>query len=216
MADMIRSKLLSEMSAIEHGFSVGACEIEEMVRPGMRVFRTDQVHGSRVVRLEGVEGDDVIEADAFVTNAPGLVCHVRTADCVPILIADGKRRAVAAVHAGWRGIALDVAGAAIEEMGRAYGTEPADCCAAIGPCICGPCYEVGPEVIDAVRSLGVGEDWLVDDRHVDLSKANASLLERAGVRRIESVGLCTSCDIRFVSWRCDRAGARQASFITVL
>ncbi|MBN1282817.1 MAG: laccase domain-containing protein, partial [Proteobacteria bacterium] len=137
---------MAALSGVEHGFGVGPCEIGDMVGPKMRVFRTDQIHGKRVVRLEEVKDDGVIEADAFITNRPGVVCHVRTADCVPILIADPKKNAIAAVHAGWRGTALDVAGESIRGMNRAYGTDPADCVAAIGPCICGPCYEVGREV----------------------------------------------------------------------
>jgi len=216
MADIIKSKLLSGISGVEHGFGVGACEIGGMVPRGARVFRTNQVHGKRVVRLEDVEGDDVIEADAFITNAPGFVCHVRTADCVPMLIADVKTCAIAAIHAGWRGTALDVVGETIKEMGRAYGTEPADCIAAIGPCICGACYEVGAEVIGSMRSPSIPNDWLVDDRHVELGAANASLLERAGAGETDVVAGCTACDPRFASWRRDRTEARQVSFITIL
>ncbi|MBN1283064.1 MAG: laccase domain-containing protein, partial [Proteobacteria bacterium] len=137
----------------------------------------------------------------------------RTADCVPILIADPKKNAIAAVHAGWRGTALDVAGESIRGMNRAYGTDPADCVAAIGPCICGPCYEVGREVVERLESLDLGRDWISGDRRVDLGVANRALLLRAGVAHIDMLDLCTSCDHRFSSWRRDKNEGRQVNFI---
>ncbi len=213
--DVIKSESLSALPGIEHGFGVGACEIEDMVQPGMRVFDTNQVHGKRVVRLEDVEGDGVLDADAFITNRSGLVCYIRTADCVPILIADRENCATAAVHAGWKGTVLDIAGEAIREMGRAYGTRPVDCVAAIGPRICGRCFEVGDEVMDGFGSLGIDGGWRIDDRHVDSGVANASLLRRAGLREIDILSGCTACDARFVSFRRDHTDARQASFIVI-
>ena len=213
--DVIRSELMMRISGIEHGFGVGACEIGDMVSGDLRTFDTRQVHAKRVVRLEDVEGDGVLEADAFITNRPGLVCHVRTADCVPILIADKKNHAIAAVHAGWRGTSLDIAGEALSEMNRAYGTEPADCVAAIGPRICGSCFEVGDEVMDGFGSLGIDGGWRIDDRHADPGVANTSLLRRAGVWEIDLLGGCTACDPRFVSFRRDHTEGRQGSFIVI-
>lgn len=215
---MIESKVFVSVPRLIHGFGVGPCEIDDMVGPEMRVFETDQMHGKRVVRLEDVRGEGVVEADAFITNKPGVVCHVRSADCVPILIADAKGRAIAAVHAGWRGTALNVVAEALKEMTRAYGTDPADCVAAIGPCICGACYEVGREVEEAMAALGLGDSWRAGSNRADLRLANAALLERAGVLRsnIEILKECTRCDTRFASFRRDGGLGRQVNFIAII
>lgn len=218
MTDILKSKFLSDLPGVEHGFSVGPCEIDDMVGDGLRIFDTNQIHGKIVVQLEEVKDDGVIDADAFITNKPGFVCHVRSADCVPILIADAKRRAVAAVHAGWRGTALNVATEALKEMTRAYGTDPADCVAAIGPCICGACYEVGREVEEAMAALGLGDSWRAGPARADLRRANAALLERAGVSRsnIDIFKDCTRCDTRFVSFRRDGGEKRQVNFVAIV
>ena len=89
--------------------------------------------------------------DALLTDQPGILPSVRAADCMPILIADTRRRAVAAVHAGWRGALQRIVEKAVGEMRRAFDSDPADLVAAIGPSIRACCYEVGPEVVDAFR-----------------------------------------------------------------
>jgi len=87
--------------------------------------------------------------DAHVTRTPGLLLAVQTADCVPILLADPKHRAVAAVHAGWRGTLRRIAAKTIGRMQMLFGSRPADVIAALGPGIGRCCYEVGPEVVQA-------------------------------------------------------------------
>ncbi len=218
MINVIKSKFLAVLPHVAHGFGVGHCEIADVAAPGMCVFRTNQIHGNRVVRLGREVLDKKIEADAFITNEPGIVCHVRSADCVPILIADAKGRAVAAVHAGWRGTALNVATEALKEMTRAYGTDPVDCVAAIGPCICGACYEVGREVEEAMARLGIGDSWRAGSNRADLRLVNAALLERAGVLRsnIDIFKDCTRCDTRFASFRRDGGQERQVNFIAII
>jgi YfiH family protein len=89
--------------------------------------------------------------DALLTDQPGILPSVRAADCMPILIADTRRRAIAAVHAGWRGALQRIVEKAVGEMRRAFDSDPADLVAAIGPSIRACCYEVGPEVVDAFR-----------------------------------------------------------------
>ena len=89
--------------------------------------------------------------DALLTDQPGLLLSVRAADCMPILVADTRRRAIAAVHAGWRGALQRIVEKAVGEMRRAFDSDPADLVAAIGPSIRACCYEVGPEVVDAFR-----------------------------------------------------------------
>jgi polyphenol oxidase len=89
------------------------------------------------------------EGDALLTDQPGLLLSVRTADCLPVLLVDRRRRAVAAVHAGWRGALARIVEKAVGEMRRLFGSQPEDILAALGPSIRVCCYEVGQEVVDA-------------------------------------------------------------------
>ncbi|MFB3814047.1 MAG: peptidoglycan editing factor PgeF [Terriglobales bacterium] len=90
--------------------------------------------------------------DGLLTGAPGTLLAVRTADCLPILLADVKKRAVAAVHAGWRGTLKRIAEKAVGEMRRCFGSRPEDLRAAIGPGIHACCYEIGEEVREQFQS----------------------------------------------------------------
>ena len=86
------------------------------------------------------------KGDASITNRPGLLLAIQTADCVPILLVDPKKRAIAAIHAGWRGTLARIAAKTIGKMQMHFGTNPRDLLAAIGPSIGPCCYEVGTEV----------------------------------------------------------------------
>jgi YfiH family protein len=152
------------------------------------------------------------EGDALVSRTPGVAVSVRTADCFPILLADPETRAVAAVHAGWRGTAAGVVRTSLERMRTEFGTDPKNIFAAIGPGIGACCYEVG---IDVARQFGLQRAG-----HLDLAVGNRDQLIGAGLKaeRIERVGGCTFCNpAQFFSWRRDhdRAG-RMISFIRVL
>ncbi len=167
-----------------------------------------QVHSDLIVRADhsGLLG----EGDALITSVPGLTISVRTADCYPILLADARKRAVAAVHAGWRGTAGRIVQKTIEKMQIEFGTEPADIHAAIGPGIGVCCYEVGEEV---ARQFGPIR------AHLDLMSENRRQLEEAGVplHNVEALGVCTFCDAeRFFSYRRDKENpGRMTSFIRI-
>lgn len=145
------------------------------------------------------------QADAIVTDTPGWYLTIRTADCVPVLLADTRRRVIAAVHAGWRGTVQAIVFKAVKNLGERYGSRPGDLVAAIGPGICGQCYEVGPEVAAQFRP------WLpelVD--HIDLAEVNRRQLLEAGLEpaRIFAGAPCTSSNPEdFFSWRRDRVRA---------
>ena len=160
---------------------------------------TDNV---RVVTAEdagkGVVRDrDYTDVDALVTNEKGLVLTVYIADCVPVLLADPVHKAIGAVHSGWRGTAKQIVRRTLEVMGSMYGTKPQDVYAAIGPCICQDCYEIGPEVAaefgydGKILKKGKGDRY-----HLDLRKANLNLLLSAGLRRehITAGDVCTCCN----------------------
>ncbi len=141
------------------------------------------------------------EADLLVSNDPTAALGIRVADCVPILLAEESGRAVAAVHAGWRGTARRAAIAGVEALQTRYGVRPERILAAVGPCIGPCCYEVGESTLQVFRDAGHHVDMLTrwfDPRgagkfHLDLWRATRDQLEGAGVmpENIHTAGLCT-------------------------
>ena len=93
-----------------------------------------------------------LSGDGLITNTPGILLGILTADCLPVILVDPKNRAVGVFHAGWRGTVKRIVEKGVGEMQRWFGTRPQDLKAAIGPAIRGCCYEVGPEVRDAFES----------------------------------------------------------------
>jgi YfiH family protein len=166
------------------------------------------------------------DGDAIVSNEAGLALSVSVADCVPILIADAKSGAAAAIHAGWRGTSAGVAAAAVEAMQREFGTEPSDCTAAIGPSIGPDDYEVGSELVESFLAAGHSrtdvDRWFrrAGDRlTLDLWTASRDQLTSAGIPPVRVFGcaLSTLTHARvFESFRADGARAgRMAALIVV-
>lgn len=174
-----------------------------------------QVHGAEIA-VVGKDGTpDREHADAVITTRPGQPVGVYVADCTPVLLADLDGRALAAVHAGWRGTVAGVVTAAIDALHRLAGVHPADLAAAIGPAARRCCYEVGPEVVDALEQVDPGperddkEGWRAQGprkEHVDLPVMVRRQLRAAGLRaeNIHASGFCTLCrpDL-FFSYRRD-------------
>jgi YfiH family protein len=107
-----------------------------------------------------------------VTDQPGILLSVRTADCVPLLLVDPARHAIAAVHAGWRGSLQRIAEKTVGEMRRAFHTQPEELLAAIGPSVRACCYEVGQEVVEAFHGRFTRcEGYFRQPRLVDASRA---------------------------------------------
>ena len=193
---------LSQLDWLDHGFGTRAagCWVREQDHAAL-----DQIHSDIVVKAEGPRGR-LGAGDGLITDVVGLMLGVRTADCVPILLADARRRAVAAVHAGWRGTLSRIAARAVEAMTREYGSQPEDLIATIGPCIGRCCYEVGPEVARAFCALFPELPAPREHAHLDLEEANRRILVAAGVpaTRIHAAGLCTRCrTVDFHSYRRD-------------
>lgn len=160
-----------------------------------------QVHGTGVAEVDGGSSEPIDGCDALVTGSRNAVVGVLAADCVPILMTDGD--SLAAIHAGWRGLAAGVIGRAAERLGSAR-------IAWIGPSIHACCYEVGRDVIDAFQ--GTGLPVATEDR-VDPGRAAVVALRKAGVDAITASVECTSCDRRFYSHRRDGRTGRQGAFI---
>lgn len=188
-----------------------------------------QVHGRNVVVIH--TGQPIPaprpEADALISDAPDIAIAVRAADCVPLLMADRTHGVVAAVHAGWRGTVARVAVAAVDALGREFGTRPQDLIAAIGPNIGACCYEVGTELVDAFAAAG-HERYLIDrwflapppargsstrpSLRLDVARANIDQLVLAGVPedQIFASGLCTAMHLDVLtSYRKERDKASR-------
>lgn len=163
-----------------------------------------QIHSDRVVNANGLR-DREQEGDALITDQIGQSIGIRTADCVPILLLDAKTRSIAAVHAGWRGAAAQIVMRAIERMRADFDTDPKDLYAAIGPCIRGCCYEVGPELASKFDAAFHACDAPATGKsRLNLAEANRAQMIAAGVdpARIFDCGLCTTCQsAQFFSYR---------------
>lgn len=185
----------------------------------------DQVHGNVVVTAPELSSLTRPVADAVVTDDRSLALVVRVADCAPLLVADRRLGAVAAVHAGWRSTMRSIGREAVRTLAESYGSRPGDLEVAIGPSLGRCCGEMGEEVVDAFRAAGhddeVVDRWFSREEgrkpHFDLWRANREQLELAGVRpdAIHVAGLCTRTwpDV-FHSYRAHGAAAgRMAAVI---
>lgn len=158
--------------------------------------------------------------DALVSDVSGIALAIATADCVPVLLYDPDTRAIAAIHAGWRGTVAKIVSATVATMTQRYGTQPARLYAAIAPCIGVEAYEVGDDVAARFTEAGFDKAIMMRNRatgkvHIDLAAANADLLLLCGVElsRIEVCGISTyaACDT-FYSVRA--LGAATGRFLT--
>ncbi len=184
------------------------------------LVQVKQIHSSIIHRVN--EGShEPLAGDGIITDAPGLLLAIKTADCVPVLVVDVKRRVVGAFHAGWRGAAARIVEKGVGEMRRHFGSLPRDLRAAIGPCVRKCCYSVGPEVIAEFESQfnyagdlfeevfdsnaihirypllflnqrAPGHGDLGPEMHLDLVEANRRQLADAGVRK-EHISVIDGC-----------------------
>ncbi|HKF52015.1 MAG TPA: peptidoglycan editing factor PgeF [Candidatus Acidoferrales bacterium] len=187
--------------------------VKALGHPELPLVTLRQIHSdiSHVISAPPAAPDNSRKGDALATCSPGLLLAIQTADCIPILLVDPRHRAVAAIHAGWRGTLARVVTKTLGRMQMEFSTKPADVLAAIGPGIGQCCYEVGPDVVKEFAAqfpqarswfegpfdaLASGEDpnplpWLtmIPPGHepppprcqLDLKAANAALLIEAGV-----------------------------------
>ena len=158
------------------------------------LVRMQQVHRADVFVAKGRPLSKP-EADIAVTDDPSIALSVRVADCVPVLLADRRTGAVAAIHAGWKGTAAGAVIVAIESLTSMYSSDPGDVVAAVGPSIGPCCYEVGPDLAEHFSSHAEAVTWFTRDAkpHLDLWRATRDQLARAGMRpeHIHVSELCT-------------------------
>ena len=150
--------------------------------------------------------------DAMITAVPGTLLCIWTADCTPLILYDTAKHAAAIAHCGWRGICSGIVGNTVEGMRRCFGTDPREIAAALGPGICGDCYEVGSELIKAFSARfsqeELGELFRPKENGkylLDLRKAIVMELIRAGIEPsdIFDTGICSYESDRFASYRRD-------------
>lgn len=193
---MLRAPNLVEFRWLKHGFGGRASVYPD------GIATVKQIHSTIVAE----PGDPEIQADALITRERGRFIGVRTADCVPILIADAETRAVAAVHAGWRGTAGEIVRKTVDALITRFGVMPQNLHAAIGPAIGPCCYEVSPEL---ARQFGV------ETRMLDLKAINAGQLRDSGVNDVWVSDACTKCEAgSYFSFRREKENpGRQVAFI---
>jgi polyphenol oxidase len=199
------STLLAELPWVVHGFGCRATHGWPA-----RFTNLKQTHSDKIVVADDRKGC-LEQGDALITSEPGNLIGVRTADCVPVLIADPEHRAVAVIHAGWRGTSAEIVTKAVAKLTSEFGSRPAAMRAAIGPAIGPCCYEVGPEVSALFHTAGPT---------VDLLAANQAQLLRAGLtpEHIDVSEFCTLCygDGEFHSFRRDKeSSGRMVSAIGI-
>ncbi len=175
----------------------------------------EQVHATRVVELTERSDGAPPRADAAFTRAPGVVCAVMTADCLPVLFCDARGTRVAAAHAGWRGLAAGVLESTVAALGG-----PGSLLAWLGPAIGPSAFEVGEEVrevfvdADGAAAAAFTAAGSPCKYFADIYRLARLRLQRAGVNRIFGGGACTYHDAnRFFSFRRDGATGRMASLV---
>lgn len=201
--------------AIERGYDAIAAAIG-VTRHNLAQAR--QVHGASVHEVwSRARETPAPDADILISKDPSAAIAVRVADCVPLLMADPRSGAVAAAHAGWRGMAAGVPRLTVTELVSTFGASRTELLAAIGPSIGPCCYEVGEELPDAFRAGGHSDAelarWFTRGPNgrwrLDLWQASRDQLARAGVKpsRVYVSGLCPAChrDL-FYSYRAEGSG----------
>lgn len=219
---------LERLPFLVHGFGTRALKDQDFDsipdlagfrRVSLRQTHSDTVHVIDKPPLKRMEGD------ALVTDRPGILLIIKTADCLPALVVDPARRVVAAVHCGWRGTLKGVIGKTLRTIEQTFGSDLTSLFVALGPCIDTSCYEVGKDVRDRFENMGLQSG--VFDRHpinkekylLDLRGANRAQILKMGVPEdnIFTIDVCTHCEEDLFSYRRDRDHAgRLINFIGLL
>ncbi len=190
-----------------------------------KIYSAEQVHGSRILDINkeiNLEYDNINKkADCLTTDMRNVPIMVMGADCNLILIADTKKKAVAAVHAGWRGTLQGIATSAISYMKDRFKSEKRDMVAAFGPSIRKCCYEVDESLIKKFAEKFDSRDFFEkrgNNFFLDLVKVNRIQLEEAGINRdnIYDSGGCTFCNHSFFSYRRSGITGRQGAIAAIL
>ena len=201
-----------------------------------RFARPHQVHTDRIYQIDEEflalpkeKQTELLDGvDAVISNVRDVVLGISTADCIPVLVYDAEHHAAAAIHAGWKGTVLRIVEKAMDAMTQAFGTEPAQCTAVIGPGISQQSFEVGQEVVDCFKEAGFMMDdvtvWMPNTKkgelpkekpHIDLKEINRRQLLDKGVQKekIMVSQIDTFADERYFSARREQKGSEKCGRI---
>ncbi len=184
--------------------------LESMGFDPARLYTVEQEHTVKLVDVDDLTPEETlgIEADGLLSGEPGIALGVTTADCLPVLLAARNHRAVAALHAGWRGLVAGIVARGVAALCEKAGCVPADVWGAVGPGIGLCCFEIGDEVVEAFLAAGFPASGFgagpSGRSHGDLQALAAWALADAGVGSVTTVPGCTHCEPgRFFSYRRD-------------
>ena len=161
-----------------------------------KLFRMDQVHGDRIVRIDAdSDPRDIPACDAMMTDVLHTPLMVMVADCIPALFYDPEHHAIAVAHAGRNGVFLHILSKTVRAMQEAYGTDPEKLLAGLGPSIGGCCYEVGENLAAEAERLGFGDMVIRKEGRIFLDNVAMALedLNQCKVKKIEVMDACTAC-----------------------
>ncbi len=203
------STVLSSVPWASHGFGTATgSPVQNDAHASLH-----QTHSDHVLFIEQ-SGEKQDDGDGLITRTLGLWISIRTADCLPILLIDPDNRAIAAVHAGWRGTAAQISRAAVASMVERFGSKPTTLLAAIGPGIDHCCFEVGEEVATHFEPF---TDRKTGKAHVNLKAANLHQLLSSGLSKanVDVSPLCTVSSPGFHSFRRNRTEGRMVSAVQI-
>lgn len=197
-----RALRLEQFPWLEHGFGT---RLSAGWPDSATLATAKQIHSDQV--LVATHPGNFGPGDALICQRPEVTVAIRTADCLPVVIVDPRTRAVAVVHAGWRGVAGEIVPKSVTAMMEKFGSRPEDLEIAIGPGIGPCCFEVGPEVAVQFQVFFPERDDLTGRTKIDLAETISRQLRRNGVStgQISASGLCSCCNPElFESYRRDR------------
>lgn len=205
---MVKSKILSKYPNLSHFFGD-----KDSTFPLENIITAEQIHGNKVAIIKNGKTRLIKGYDGMVTDKPLLLFGVRTADCLPIFFFDPKKKVIAAIHAGWKGLYEGIIKSGICEM-KKLGCNSADIKVAIGPHIKVCCYNVSNERMQKFENLF--GDQRSKSLYLNLSKVALFQLESLGVAAsaIEISDICTNCNDQFWSFR--REGKKAGRMINVI
>ncbi len=222
---IIQVPQLKKRPFIVHGFGTRYLKKEFLntspVYKKFNKFYLDQKHSNIIHCIDG-KAHEELKGDGMITDMPDTLLVIKTADCLPVLLADTDSKVIGAVHCGWRGSGLRILQKALIVMKEKYSCQPSSLIAAMGPCICSKCYEVGEDVYHFFKEMNI--PLCVFKKHtdrrkkyfLDLRKTNQLQLQEIGLgkNKILNIGKCTYSDEMFLSYRRDgKNNARMLSFI---
>lgn len=178
--------------------------VHELIGSDMLLVVGKQIHSATVGFVTDATQRVIPNTDGFITEKKGVLLGIVTADCVPLLFYDKRKKIVGAAHAGYKGLLAGIISAMLEAF-AAKGSDKNDMLVALGPCIGVSCYPVGKELIDAFKKLLKNDDFYQqkdDSYYLDLPVVAKQLLKKEGIIHIEETGFCTNCSLdKFYSYR---------------